>query len=255
MLDRMRATIDATAWQASWDRQQEAYMPDREQRFTALLDVVEAATPSDSPAILDLAGGTGSISLRALGRFPRATTTLVDIDPVLLTIARSSVDERTTVVTADLRQPGWINQLPRGDYDAVLTATALHWIEEHRLAALYGEIRDLLRPGGVFINADHMPDAGLPGLSGALKQSDRTRRETEYAGDSTLSWEGWWERLAQDPDLGPLLDQRRQVFDGLHSVEFAPASEWHEHALQAAGFSEVGLVWRGLRDAAVAGVR
>jgi SAM-dependent methyltransferase len=254
MLADMRATIDAAAWQASWDRQQAAYMPDREQRFTALFDVVEATASGDTPAILDLAGGTGSISLRALRRFPRATTTLVDIDPVLLAIAQSSVDDRTTVVTADLRQPGWVDRLPRRGYDAVLTATALHWLEEERLAALYGEIRDVLRPGGVFVNADHMPDAGLPGLSAALQQADRTRRETEYAGDATLSWEGWWDRLSADPDLGPLLDQRRQVFDGPHAVDFAPASEWHERALRAAGFTEVGLVWRGLRDAAVAGV-
>src|SRR5262245_40216154 len=96
-------TIDGAPWQASWDRQQETYMPDREQRFAAMLDVVAAANPAGAPAVLDLAGGTGSISLRTVRRLPRATTTLVDIDPVLLTIARSSVDERTTVVPADLR--------------------------------------------------------------------------------------------------------------------------------------------------------
>jgi hypothetical protein len=38
----MTATIDAASWQESWDRQQESYMPDREERYAALLDVVEA---------------------------------------------------------------------------------------------------------------------------------------------------------------------------------------------------------------------
>src|SRR6266511_4484180 len=32
------------AWQESWDRQPDAYMPDREQRFAAMLDGVDAVT-------------------------------------------------------------------------------------------------------------------------------------------------------------------------------------------------------------------
>src|SRR5690349_10127012 len=160
--------VQAAAWQESWDRQQMAYLPDREERFKALLDTVDAVTDGQPQTILDLAGGTGSISLRALHRFPRATTTLLDVDPVLLSIARASLDERTAVVTADLRDPGWAGALPHHDYDAVLTATALHWLQPARLATLYGEIREILRPGGVFINADHMPDEGLPTLNERL---------------------------------------------------------------------------------------
>src|SRR5262245_14704762 len=119
------APLDADAWQESWDRQQEAYLPDREERFGAMLSVV-AATAGPAPAVLDLAGGTGSISLRVLRRFPHATTTLLDVDPVLLAIARATLDERSAVVTGDLRTPAWAAALPRNDYDAVLTATALH---------------------------------------------------------------------------------------------------------------------------------
>src|ERR1700760_1322080 len=94
--------FDADAWQESWDRQQEAYMPDREQRFAAMLDVVDAIT-AGAPTVLDLAAGTGSISRRVLRRFPHATATVLDLDPILQTIARASLDDRATVVTADLR--------------------------------------------------------------------------------------------------------------------------------------------------------
>lgn len=247
--------FDAATWQDSWDRQQTAYMPDREHRFNAMLDVVEATNPGRAPSILDLAGGTGSISLRSLARFGGATTTLVDVDPVLLAIARSSLDARSTVVSVDLRTAGWVDALPRRDYDAVLTATALHWIDRDRLTALYGEIRDVLRPGGVFINADHMVDPDLPTLSQALDAWEQTQREDRWASGSALSWEAWWERVAQDPTLGPLMVERRKVFDGLHAEEFNPDSSWHLAALQDAGFREAGLIWRGGRDAAVAALR
>jgi SAM-dependent methyltransferase len=246
--------LDSVAWQESWDRQQEAYLPDREERFTALLDTVDA-TAGPAPTVLDLAGGTGSISLRVLRRFPHATTTLLDVDPVLLTIARASLDDRSTVVSADLRSPDWVAGLPQHDYDAVLTATALHWIAPDRLAAVYAEIRQVLRPGGVFINVDYMPDDGLPGLTTRLGDLGRARREARYTAGAVLSWQAWWEHVTNDPTLGPLVEERRKVFTSEHSAEFTPPLSWHLDALRTAGYAEAGLVWRGARDAAVAGVR
>jgi SAM-dependent methyltransferase len=246
---------EAAAWQESWDRQQGAYLPDREERFTALLDTVDAVTDGHPLSVLDLAGGTGSISLRTLRRFPRTTTTLVDVDPVLLSIARDSLDERSAIVSADLRTPDWIGALPRHDYDAVLASTALHWLDLERLAALYGEIRQILRPGGVFVNVDHMPDAGLPTLNERLGDRDRTLRAARYTAGAVLSWEAWWDHVAKDPKLGPLLEQRRKVFSGGHAADTDEPITWHVGALRTAGFSEVGVVWRGGRDAAVAALR
>jgi SAM-dependent methyltransferase len=245
---------DAAAWQESWDRQQEAYMPDREERFAALLDTVDAVTAGRPPRVLDLAGGTGSISLRALRRFPGATATLLDLDPVLRHIATGTLGERATVVTADLRARDWLASLPHRDFDAVLTATALHWLAPDRLAALYGEIRDVLRPGGVFVNADHMEDDGLPGLSARLGERADALRHARYAAGAALSWPDWWDHVAADPTLGPLAIERKRLFSEPHSSEWTPPVSWHLDALRAAGYAEVGLVWRGGRDAAVAGV-
>ncbi|MBO0517854.1 class I SAM-dependent methyltransferase, partial [Streptomyces beijiangensis] len=148
------ATVDWQAWQESWDRQQEWYMPDREERFRVMLDMVEAVV-GPSPRVLDLACGTGTITARLLARLPDATSTGVDLDPALLTIAEGTFagDERVSFVTADLKDPDWPAELPHDSYDAVLTATALHWLHSEPLADLYGQVARLVRPGGVFMNA------------------------------------------------------------------------------------------------------
>ncbi|GGM14877.1 class I SAM-dependent methyltransferase [Dactylosporangium sucinum] len=248
--------LDARAWQESWDRQQEAYLPDREHRFTAMLDVVDAVAADGPLRLLDLAGGTGSISLRALARFEDAEVTLLDLDPALLAIAAASLGSRVTVVTADLRSPGWVGQLPHRSYDAVLTATALHWLAPERLTALYSELPGILRPGGVFVNADHMPDAALPALSRRLIERADARREARYAAGAVLPWRAWWDRAATDPLLAPLVEERNQIYPKSHSsTEWTPPAAWHLDALAAAGFTETGIVWRGGADAAVAGVR
>ncbi len=250
----------ADAWQESWDRQQEAFLPDREHRISALLDAVEAVAPDGRPRVLDLAGGTGSISLRTLARFPEAQVTVLDQDPVLLALAGASLagaarDGRAEIVAADLSRPSWTDTLPHRDYDAVLTATALHWLAPDRLAVLYTEIRQVLRAGGVFANADHMPDEGLTGLTKQLLDRADARREARYATGAAVSWRDWWTRVAADPRLAPLHAERQKIYPTAHgSAEWTPPADWHLAALRTAGFSEAGLLWRGGADAAVAGV-
>ncbi|WP_229069769.1 trans-aconitate 2-methyltransferase [Actinoplanes sp. DH11] len=243
-------------WQESWDRQQEAFLPDREHRFTAMLDAVAAVTGGAAPRLLDLAGGTGSISLRALARFPDAQVTVLDQDPVLLTIAESSLRGRATIVDADLSEPGWRAKLPHDGFDAVLTATALHWLPADRVTALYAEIRETLRPGGIFANADHMPEEGLTQLSAKLREQARVEREARYAAGASTSWPDWWSRAAADAQLAPKAAERAKIYPAReHSEEWTPPATWHVQALLAGGFTEAGVIWRGGTDAAVAGIR
>jgi trans-aconitate methyltransferase len=244
------------AWQESWDRQQEAFMPDREHRFAAMLDAVAAVTGGEPPRLLDLAGGTGTISLRTLARFPGARLTVLDQDPVLLTIAESSLRDRATIIDADLGDPGWRAKLPDEPFDAVLTATALHWLPAERVSALYAEILQVLRPGGIFANADHMEEEGLPELSRKLLDHGRARREAAYASGAATSWPQWWALAAADELLAPKAAERERIYPSeRHGQEWLPPASWHVEALRAAGFREAGTLWRGGTDAAVAGLR
>ena len=244
------------AWQESWDRQQAAFMPDREERFAAMLDAVAATTDGEAPRLLDLAGGTGTITLRTIVRFPRAEVTVLDQDPVLLAIATASLHDRATIVDADLGDSGWRTKLPHDGFDAVLTATALHWLPAERVAALYAEVREVLRPGGIFVNADHLPEESLPTLSGRLRDHGRRQREARYATGAATSWQDWWARAAADEFLAPRVAERERVYPSAgHSHEWTPPVRWHVDALRAAGFTEAGVLWRGGTDAAVVGVR
>jgi len=247
---------DSAAWQESWDRQQEAFMPDREQRFTAMLDAVDAITDGAPPRVLDLAGGTGTISLRTLARFPGAEVTVLDQDPVLLAIATASLRGRATIVSANLGDPQWSAGLPPQSFDAVLTATALHWLAAERVAELYAEVRELLRPGGLFTNADHMLDEALPTLTKRLMTRATAVRSARYAAGAAVSWPDWWAKAADDEFLAPLAEQRGRIYPSArHSSEWTPPAAWHIDALRMAGFTEAGTLWRGGPDAAVIAIR
>lgn len=241
-------------WQRSWDEQQRAFMPDREERFAALLDVVEAARGT-KPRVLDLAGGTGSITVRLLDRLPDATSVILDLDPATLRIAEGTFesDDRVQIVRADLTDPAWREGL--GQFDAVLTATALHWLPEDRIRTLYAEVAEVLEPGGVFCNADHMVDPGLPGLSERVDELRRTRREELYAGGAVHSWPGWWEAARNAPELAEAVAERDTIFTIPHRGGSMPPYTRHQDFCWEAGFGEVGLIWRGQSDAAFAAVK
>ncbi|MEV6248439.1 class I SAM-dependent methyltransferase [Streptomyces sp. NPDC051742] len=245
---------DWAGWQQSWDRQQEWYMPDREERFRVMLDMVEAVV-GPKPRILDLACGTGSITDRVLKRFPEARSVGVDLDPALLAIAEGyfAGDERVTFVTADLKDPAWPARLPHGSYDAVLTATALHWLHSGPLTALYGQLAGLVRDGGVFMNADHMIDGTTPRINAAERAQRHARMDLEKAA-GVLDWADWWALAAKDPVLAEPTARRFEIY-GEHADGDMPSPAWHADTLRAAGFGEARAVWASPSDTLLLAVK
>ena len=243
--------MTAGDWRASWDRQQNAHEPDREHSFELMLDYVELL--AGRPArLLDLACGTGSISERALARFPGAQVVALDVDPVMLELVAGALadDSRVQVVDRDLREPSWREGL--GEFDAVLSATALHWLSEERLELVYRDVAGIVRPGGVFANRDHFPieeqrlhDAGERALERHLEREVSTGAET-YA--------QWYERLAGDEDFSALLAERTRRLPPGDGELWLPAS-WHRERLLTAGFAAADVTWRWGNDALLVAVR
>jgi len=245
-------------WIQRWDRQQSGFLPDREQRFTAMLDVLEALLPEQFVA-LDLACGPGSISQRLLQRFPQARCVAVDFDPVLLLLGQKELGDmqgRLRWVEVDLRDPVWHTQLGEDPVDAVLSTTALHWLTPSTLVQVYHRLGKLVRPGGVFLNGDefefgpHMP---------TFRKVDefvlqRVTRDIAAHSD-TEGWSEWWENLKREPGMEDLFAERqRRIIDGAHH-DSHPIVELHEAALRDAGFHEVGVIWQHLGNRVVMGVR
>jgi SAM-dependent methyltransferase len=245
----------AESWQRSWDRLEEDLVADRELRLRVLVDVVEA-TVGTAPTVVDLASGPGTITRRLLDRLPAARSIAVDVDPVLLTIASATFadDDRVRIVRADLNDPAWVNGLPEQQVDAVVTATALHWLPEDAVRRLYRDLAGLVRRGGVVAHAERMPLTELPRLGSALAEVEQRRRTGK--GDGRARWDAWWEQAASDPALEAAMAQRHAVFPTSYPTEeFSPPADWHIAALREAGFTEVGLWWRSGVGAVVAAVR
>jgi SAM-dependent methyltransferase len=242
----MLTTTVAQTWIARWDRQQEGYLPDREERFTALIDAVEAGTGRPDPLVLDLGCGPGSLSARLLDRLPGATVVAIDTDPLLLALGRGAHSGRAELRFADLdlRTPGWAAKLGLDrPADAAVSTTALHWLPQPGLRTAYAELASVLRPGGLFLNGDHLDvgESTLYRLERALTERAAHRR---FGDDSPEDWRQWWDAAAADPALSDLIAARTEGDAGSHHGSESAHLAVHTAALRDAGFGEIGTLWQ-----------
>jgi SAM-dependent methyltransferase len=249
----------AREWIERWDAQQQVYLPDREDRFTVLIDAVEEAAGRPDPLVLDLGSGPGSLSVRLLRRMPAATVVAIDADPLTLGLGRAAWSQLPGLrfVDADLRAPGWSAGLDLDRQpDAAVSTTALHWLTGPGLAAVYAELATVLRPGGLLLNGDHLrDDESLPTLvrlGRALLDREEQRR---FPDGHAESWTDWWSAAAADPVLAALVAERaaRQV-DSEHHGSPAGLLGVHLTALRSAGFAEIGTLWQRGENRLLCGV-
>jgi SAM-dependent methyltransferase len=236
----------AQKWISRWDRQQEGYIPDREDRFATLIDAVEAGVGRPDPLVLDLGCGPGSLAARLLDRLPAATVIAVDTDPLLLSLGRAGYDDKPGLrfLDLDLRTPGWHAALCLDrQLDAAVSTTALHWLAEPQLRAMYGELATVLRSGGVFLNGDQLAVEDSTPTLAALERVllERTTRR-RFADGHPEDWRQWWDAVATDPVLAQLQARHTAAADH-HGSESLHLST-HVTALRDAGFSEIGTLWQ-----------
>ena len=241
----------AVQWISRWDAQQEWYMPDREDRFTVLIDAVEAGAGRDDPLVLDLGCGPGSLAVRLLDRMPAARVVAVDSDPLLLALGRAAYGGRSGLRFADqdLREPGWVAALGLDRApDVAVSTTALHWLDAAQLWAMYAELATALRPGGLVLDGDHLKEDAravpvLARLGDAVSERAAGRRlgGREHQED----WKAWWEAATAAPELaGPAAERaQRRLSEDHHGSESVLLIE-HVAALRAAGFAEIGTLWQ-----------
>ena len=113
---------------------------------------------------LDLGAGAGAFAELTMRAHPGSTGVLVDFSEPMIAAAQRRLEPyrgRWEYVIGDLSRPAWTAELPAGRYDAVLSAFCIHHLPDERKRQLYREAYELLEPGGLFLNWEHVATRGI----------------------------------------------------------------------------------------------
>ena len=209
--------------------------------------------------ILDIGCGTGSLSQKFLESIPTADVTGVDIDPTMLWLAETRKEKfknRLHIFQNDLRDTAWVKSLA-SSFDAVVSATALHWLNTDQLGVLYQQIGQLLNPGGIFLNADHV-GSNAPQIQ---RYWEEHRLIECNDGENSIrfgqgdDWDSFWVEYshALGLDVGKLHHHLFKNRDRGHDDGFPLA--WHLDKLRESGFPIVDCFWRCGCDAIYGGLK
>jgi len=141
---------------ADWIAQNEARDPARRQRLREML--AAAPLPREARlAVLDVGAGYGAVTEELLTLFPAAEVTLQDYSRLMLAEAQrrlASHGQQLRYVECDLADASWPDRVG-GPFDLAVSAICLHNLrDDAKIFACYGAIRELLRPGGWFLDSD-----------------------------------------------------------------------------------------------------
>jgi SAM-dependent methyltransferase len=108
--------------------------------------------------ILDLGCGDGILGRLMLAAFPDTHVVFVDFSEPMLEATRAQLPENTRcdVLKIDYGRPDWIQHLPIPAFDVILSGFSIHHQTDENKMRIYQQIFDLLNPGGLFLNLEHV---------------------------------------------------------------------------------------------------
>ena len=136
-----------------YDRLRRTLIPCFDDFYGTAVEIV----PFDRTAplkVLDLGAGTGLYSGMLQAVFPNAEFTLLDLAPEMLEKAQARFDEigkSPKILIGDYVETNF-----EGSYDLIVSALSIHHLSDVDKERLYQRIYGVLKPGGMFVNADQV---------------------------------------------------------------------------------------------------
>ncbi|MCG9969454.1 class I SAM-dependent methyltransferase [Pelotomaculum terephthalicicum JT] len=134
-----------------YDRQRKQLIPCFNDFYGVAVSLLEPVC--EKPIVLDIGAGTGLFSSFLLGKIPEARLTLVDISEKMLQAAKERFKDVSDVeyIVGD-----YTNCVPFREYDIIISALSIHHLSDEQKLKLYKQCYLMLKPNGIFINADQV---------------------------------------------------------------------------------------------------
>ncbi|HEY9300617.1 MAG TPA: methyltransferase domain-containing protein [Phormidium sp.] len=133
-------------------------IPLASEQINLMLKIINLALPKVE-TFLDLGCGDGVLGRAILAKYPNAKGVFLDFSETMLEAAKSKLgnSENTEFIFQDFGVKDWVNAVKsQGEFDLIVSGFAIHHQSDERKRGVYQEIYSLLKPGGLFLNLEHI---------------------------------------------------------------------------------------------------
>lgn len=140
---------------AGYDATRRGLVPCLDSFYGAALDLIGQwrGAAREPLQVLDLGAGTGLFAALLAARYPDARLHLLDASQGMLEVARARFAGHPSISFA---LGDMASEELGGPWDLVISALAIHHLDDPAKQALFARIRAALRPGGLFVNAEQV---------------------------------------------------------------------------------------------------
>lgn len=139
-------------------------IPLANEQIDVMLRVVRGLIPDGVKSFVDLGCGDGVLAEQIMQAYPSVHGTLIDFSAGMLAAAdqrMAAYAGQLTTLELDYGQPDWVDSVSAsgGSFDLIVSGFSIHHQPDWRKREIYQEVFHLLRPGGVFLNLEHVKSA------------------------------------------------------------------------------------------------
>lgn len=154
---------DDTVWQTAELTQNyldgvRGAIPLAQEQIALILYLARLSNP-EVETFLDLGCGDGILGQAVLGQYPTAVGVFVDFSRPMLEAAekRLAGNKQAVFIESDYGKEEWLSQVaPYVPFNLIVSGFSIHHQPDERKKTLYAELYDLLTPGGLFLNLEHV---------------------------------------------------------------------------------------------------
>jgi SAM-dependent methyltransferase len=137
-------------------------IPLAQEQIGVMISILKSR-PEPVENFLDLGCGDGILGAAVLGEYASVRGVLVDFSESMLAQARQQLKEYASQLVfenLDYGDPTWVSRMQAyGLFDAIVSGYSIHHQPDARKREIYAEIFSLLKPGGWFVNIEHIAPA------------------------------------------------------------------------------------------------
>lgn len=132
-------------------------VPLAHEQINLLLKIIHQTHPKVDN-FLDLGCGNGILGKAISEQYPQAKAVFLDLSETMLQAAQENLGATNCqFILADFGKKNWVEYLTKlAPFEIIVSGFAIHHQTDVRKREIYQEIYDLLSPGGLFLNLEHV---------------------------------------------------------------------------------------------------